>query len=192
MRPSIAMLAGTLACTTPALAQSDAAAETQAARALAGQLVQQLGGTLKAELAANGPEGAIGVCKDAAPAIAGTLSRQSGAKVARVSLRTRNAMLGSPDAWEQAVLAEFDKRAAAGEKLDAMEHAEFVDEPAGRYFRYLKAIPVQPMCLACHGTAETIPEGVKRRLAADYPNDRATGYAPGQIRGAVTIKKPVN
>lgn len=192
MRRSIAMLAGALACTTTTLAQSDLEVETQAARALAGQLVQQLGGTLKAELAANGPEGAIGVCKDAAPAIAGNLSRQSGAKVARVSLRARNAMLGSPDAWEQAVLATFDRRAAAGEKLDAMEHAEFVDEPAGRYFRYLKAIPVQPMCLACHGTTENIPEAVKRKLAADYPNDRATGYAPGQIRGAVTVKKPLN
>lgn len=192
MQRTIAMLAGAFACFQPALAQSDLGAETQAARALAGQLVQQLGGTLKAELAANGPEGAIGVCKDAAPAIAGNLSRQSGSKVARVSLRTRNALLGSPDAWEQAVLAEFDRRAAAGEKADAMEHAEFVDEPAGRYFRYLKAIPVQPLCLACHGTAETIPEGVKRKLAADYPNDRAIGYTPGQIRGAVTVKKPVN
>lgn len=192
MQRTIAMLAGALACIQPATAQSDLGAETQAARALAGQLVQQLGTTLKTELAANGPEGAIGVCKDAAPAIAGNLSRQSGAKVARVSLRTRNPLLGSPDAWEQTVLTDFDRRAAAGEKADAMEHAELVDEPAGRYFRYLKAIPVQPLCLACHGTAETIPEGVQRKLAADYPNDRARGYTPGQIRGAVTIKKPVN
>lgn len=192
MKRLIAVCAGVLACVAPALAQSDLERETQAARALSAQLVQQLGATLKAELGTNGPEGAIGVCKDAAPTIAGNLSRQSGAKVARVSLRTRNAMLGTPDPWEQTVLAGFDQRVAAGEKPETMEHAEFVDEPAGRYFRYLKAIPVQPMCLACHGTADNIPEPVKRKLAADYPNDRATGYAPGQIRGAVTVKKPLN
>lgn len=192
MKHLLAVCAGVLACAAPALAQSDLERETQAARALSAQLVQQLGATLKAELGTNGPEGAIAVCKDAAPAIAGNLSRQSGARVARVSLRTRNAMLGTPDAWEQTVLADFDRRVAAGEKPEAMEHAEFVDEPAGRYFRYLKAIPVQPMCLACHGATDSIPEGVKRKLAADYPNDRATGYAPGQIRGAVTVKKPSN
>jgi len=30
---------------------------------------------------------------------------------------------------------------------------------------------------------------VKARLAGDYPHDRATGYALGQIRGAVSIKQ---
>lgn len=192
MRLAAAALPILLAICTPVRAQSDLERETQAARALAGQLVQPLGATLKAELAANGPEGAIGVCREVAPSIAGKLSLQSGSKVARVSLRTRNAMLGAPDAWEQTALAEFDRRAAAGDKPETLERAEFVDEPAGRYFRYLKAIPVQPMCLACHGPAETISDGVKAKLAADYPNDRATGYAPGQIRGAVTVKKPLN
>jgi hypothetical protein len=174
------------------MAQSDLDGETRAARTLAGQLLQPLGATLKAELAASGPEGAIGVCKLVAPEIAGNLSRQSGSKVARVSLRTRNPMLGTPDAWEQAVLADFDRKAAAGDKPEALERAEFVDEPAGRFFRYMKAIPVQPMCLACHGAVENIPEGVRQKLALDYPKDRATGYAPGQIRGAVSVKKPLD
>lgn len=191
MRPAFAVLPILLAVGAPALAQSDLDRETQAARATASQLVQLLGATLKAELAANGPEGAIGVCRDAAPAIAGKLSRDSGSRVARVSLRTRNALLGTPDAWEQTVLAEFDRRTAAGDKPEALEHAEFVDEPAGRYFRYLKAIPVQPMCLACHGPAQGIPAAVQVKLATDYPNDRATGYTPGQVRGAVTVKKPL-
>jgi hypothetical protein len=191
MRHAYAVLPIIFAIGNPALAQADLDRETQAARALAGQLVQQLGATLKAQLAASGPDGAIGVCRQAAPDIAGNLSRQSGSKVARVSLRTRNAMLGAPDAWEQAVLAQFDRRAAAGEKPETLEHAAFVDEPAGRYFRYLKAIGVQPMCLACHGTSDDISDTVKGQLAAEYPNDRATGYSAGQVRGAVTVKKPL-
>ena len=41
------------------------------------------------------------------------------------------------------------------------------------------------------GSAETIPANVAAKLATEYPRDRATGYAPGQIRGAVTVKKPL-
>jgi hypothetical protein len=162
-----------------------------ASRQAASQLLQRLGAELRAELAKGGPDGAVAVCKQIAPDIAGDISRRNGWRVARVSLRTRNPMLGQPDAWEQNVLAEFDRRAAAGEKPDQIEFAQTVDEPQGRYYRYMKAIPVQPLCLTCHGTEATVPDSVKERLKADYPHDRAVGYAAGQIRGAVTIKRPV-
>ena len=152
---------------------------TAQARQWATQLVQQTGAALKKALAASGPEGAIGVCKQVAPEIAGNISRENGVRVARVSLRVRNAVLGHPDAWEQGVLADFDRRAAAGEKSDAIERAEVVSEPAGRYFRYMKAIPVQPMCLACHGAPEALAPTIAEKLAADYPKDRATGYVAG-------------
>ena len=48
-----------------------------------------------------------------------------------MSLKTRNPLLGTPDAWEQAVLAEFDRRAAAGEKPETLEYSETVTEPQG-------------------------------------------------------------
>jgi hypothetical protein len=168
---------------------NDTEAAAAQARGWATQLVQQTGAALKKALADSGPEGAIGVCKQVAPEIAGNLSRENGVRVARVSLKVRNAVLGHPDAWEQAVLADFDRRAAAGEKPEAMERAEIVSEPAGRYFRYMKAIPTQPMCLACHGAPEALPPSIVEKLAAEYPKDRATGYAVGQIRGAVTVKR---
>ena len=163
-----------------------------ASRAVSAQLIQQLGAQLKQELAKGGPEGAIGVCSEAAPAIAGQLSRRSGARVARVSLKTRNPLLGTPDAWEQAVLVEFDRRVAAGEKPETLEYSETVIEPQGRYFRYMKAIPVQPLCLTCHGTDAMIAPEVAQRLQREYPHDRARGYTVGQIRGAVTVKRPLD
>jgi uncharacterized protein DUF3365 len=168
---------------------ADTEALTGAGRAAAGQLTQQLGAELRKELAAGGPESAIGVCKELAPQIAGRLSRESGGRVARVSLKTRNPLLGTPDVWEQTVLADFERRVAAGEKPETLEHAELVSEPAGRYFRYMKAIPVQPLCLACHGSPEGISEAVKASLRQEYPHDRAVGYSVGQIRGAVTVKQ---
>jgi len=169
----------------------DADALLAASRETAGQLIQQLGAQLRAELAKSGPEGAVAVCKNMAPELAGRLSRETGWRVSRVSLKTRNPLLGSPDAWEQRGLEEFDRRVAAGEKAETLEVAEVVEEPSGRYYRYMKALPVQPLCLTCHGTAETIPPDVQQRLRVEYPNDRATGYRAGQVRGAVTVKRPL-
>lgn len=165
--------------------------ETAEARTLANQLIQELGAELKQQLSAVGPAGAIGVCKDLAPRLAGNLSRQTGYKVSRVSLRARNAMIGQPDAWEQRGLLQFDQRVTLGETADGMERVEFVEEPQGRYFRYLRALPTQPLCVSCHGDAAALGEDVKARLTSEYPKDKAVGYRAGTIRGAVSIKKPL-
>jgi hypothetical protein len=175
---------------TAALAE-DTAPLVTSSRQAAGKLIQELGAQLREELAKGGPEGAVVVCQKTAPDIAARISRETGWRVSRVSLKPRNPLLGSPDPWEQKTLAEFDRRAAAGEKSEALEFGEIVDEPAGRFFRYLKAIPVQPLCLTCHGTPETMDPGVRKRLWLEYPHDRATGYSAGQIRGGVTIKQPL-
>lgn len=175
---------------SPALAD-DLAQYQEQARATAQSLLKQLGGELQKEMKANGPASAIKVCKEQAPAIASELSRKNGEKVARVSLKVRNPLVGTPDAWEQKVLADFDQKAAAGAKPETLEAAEIVTEPQGRYFRYMKAIPTGAVCLACHGPADKISQEVKAQLATEYPHDKATGYSEGQIRGAITIKRPL-
>jgi hypothetical protein len=178
-----------------ALAPADAAdpaAMNAEARNAALTLQKTLAGKLLAAISAGGPESAIGVCETLAPAAAGDISREKGWRITRVSLKVRNPVLGTPDAWEQRVLADFDARAARGEKSDALEAGEVVSEPQGRYFRYAKALPVIPLCTGCHGVPEAISAGVKERLAKEYPHDRATGYREGQIRGAISIKRPLD
>lgn len=160
--------------------------------AVAEALMKELSGALQAQLAAGGPVEAVNVCTELAPAIAGRLSRETGWRVTRVGTRVRNPLLGTPDAWEARVLAEFEARAAAGEPLAGMSFAEQVEEPGGRFQRYLRAIPVQPACLACHGPPETLAAPVAEALRARYPHDRATGYLAGQLRGAVSIKQPLD
>lgn len=189
MKLQLCATASLLALSALPAAADDLAKYQEESRKAAQGFMQQLGGELKKEMSANGPESAIKVCKTLAPTIANELSNRNGWKVARVSLKPRNPLLGTPDAWEQKVLADFDQRAAKGEKPEAMEFSEVVAEPQGKYFRYMKALPVQPVCLTCHGAPGDIPEGVKARLAAEYPHDKATGYGAGQIRGAITIKR---
>lgn len=177
----------------PGLATAADQLETyrQDSRAIVGPFMQQLMAENKKAITEGGPESAVKVCKDIAPKLAGDISRQQGIKLTRVSLKVRNPMLGTPDAWEQKMLKSFEKRAAKGEKTDAMEAAEIVSEPGGKYFRYMKAITLQPGCVACHGVPESISESTRARLAEEYPHDQATGYEPGQIRGAVSLKRPL-
>lgn len=161
------------------------------ARAAAKSLVTQLGGKLKTEMEASGPEAAIGVCTTAAPKIAADLSKQTGWQVGRVGTRVRNPASGTPDAWNAKALAAFSERMKQGEKPDAMELAEVVTEPSGKYLRYAKAIALQAKCVACHGSPTDISAKVKARLQAEYPNDKATGYSEGELRGAVVVKRPL-
>lgn len=159
-------------------------------RAVVTEFAARLGAELQKEMKAGGPASAIKVCRDAAPAIASELSRKTGWKVSRVSLKTRNAALGMPDAWEQKVLAEYVGRLGK-EKAADLEYAEIVEEPQGRFYRYMKAIPTQGACLRCHGGEDAVPPDVRAALKAEYPHDRAVGYAPGQLRGGFSIKRPL-
>jgi len=167
-------------------------ARVEAAKVVTGDFLKQLGGTMKREMKAGGPTAAMKVCRDVAPGIANDVSLEKGWKVTRVGTRVRNPMLGLPDVWEQSVLQDFDKRAAKGEKFDAMSYFEVVEEPAGKSLRYMKAIGAAPQCMVCHGSAEQIAEPVRAQLKTMYPYDRAVGYKPGDLRGAVSIKQPLD
>lgn len=175
----------------PAHANDAAALEAlqSEARRAAMRLLEQIRGEINRELEQTGPIRGITVCKYSAPEISASISRQTGMRVTRVSLRPRNRVLGEPDVWEQKHLLDFEKRLAKGEKVETLEASQVVSEPTGRYYRYLKAIPVGQACLACHGPVAGIPEGVKAQLAVDYPYDRAVNYQQGQVRGAVSVKK---
>jgi hypothetical protein len=171
---------------------ADMQARVEAAKAAAGDFLKQLGGAMKREMQAGGPTAAMKVCRDVAPGIANDISLDNGWKVVRVGTRVRNPMLGLPDTWEQRVLQDFQRRAAEGEGFDTMTHYEVVEEPGGRSLRFMKAIGVAPQCLMCHGSTEQIAEPLRVQLQTLYPHDRAVGYRAGDLRGAVSIKQPLD
>jgi len=190
-RWSLAALA--LLTALPAARASDEAlrAQTDEARKATGELVTQVRGELLKAIESSGPLRAIVVCKYTVPEISSSVSRKYGARVTRVSLRPRNPALGWADSWEQGALLNFEQRLARGEKPEALEHAEIVTEPAGRFFRYARALPQAPVCMHCHGPAEQISDAIRAQLANEYPHDKAVGTVVGAVRGAVTFKKPL-
>lgn len=155
------------------------------AREIVSRFAGELKPQLKQAMEAGGPVHAIEVCSERAPEIAERLSRQTGWTVKRVSLKPRNREKGTPDAWERDVLESFDQRQSAGEPPTALEHAGLNQG----YFRYMKAQPVEPLCLTCHG--ETLASPVQQALGTAYPEDSATGYSLGEIRGAFSLKAPL-
>ena len=175
------------------LAQRDSHADRHhAAEQVSQQLIKQLGSHLKKEMQSNGPIKAITVCKDIAPEIANELSLKNGWRVTRVSSKPRNALLGTADKWESETLASFELRASKGEHFSNMSKAEVTVEAGKSYYRFMKPLTVKPVCLMCHGNEEQISPAVKSQLDLLYPYDQAKDYKIGDLRGAISIKQPMN
>jgi hypothetical protein len=140
-----------------------------------------------------GPVNAIGVCAEIAPAIASDISRETGWMVRRVTTRTRNP-LGTPEDWELEQLRKFERDLNKNKPATELEAYRIKRESGDReYFRYISGILIPPPdvapCVACHGDPNSIDPAIKEILAEEYPHDRATGYAPGDLRGAFTVKR---
>jgi hypothetical protein len=68
------------------------------------------------------------------------------------------------------------------------EYVEVIDEGGQKYLRYMKPLVALPLCINCHGPKENISADVKTILAEKYPEDRATGFLVGDLRGAISVK----
>jgi hypothetical protein len=174
-----------LAAAVVALPYAAAQDDPRAARSreLATALQQELGARLTAAIASGGPVSAIGVCNVEAPGIAERLSTSAGARVGRTALKVRNPA-NAPDAAARATLESF----AAAWRPDASAPPERFMLAADGSARYMRAIPTQPLCVVCHGTA--IAPDVAAAIAARYPSDAATGFEAGDLRGAFVIDWP--
>ncbi len=157
------------------------------ARAISMELAGKLKAQLEAALKEGGPQAALGICNTVAPEIAAEVSERLGGRVGRTALKVRNPK-NAPDAFETDVLKRFAEEMSQGADGSKLEHAEIVETDGVRTFRYMKAIPMaaQP-CAACHGQA-VAPE-LMRSIRNLYPEDQATGFRPGDLRGAFTIVK---
>jgi hypothetical protein len=189
LRPARALLAASLCLFGLAASAADDAAWVGDARKVAMSVPPKLLSTLSAAVEKGGPEGAIAVCRDEAPKLARAASEESGWRIRRVSLKPRNPKAVADD-WERAVLQDFDRRAAAGESPATLEKAEVVVVGGQAVQRYMRALPVQPMCLACHGPSAGLSPTVAAQLQALYPADQGVGYRVGELRGAMTLQRP--
>lgn len=178
----------------PAPASQKAADDAEALTAEARALTDRFGAQLKAKLLegiqSEGPAHAIAVCQEEAPGIAKAMS-MDGWTIGRTAPRVRNPD-NAPSDWQQRGLAHFQRTIAGANPpadIGTLEWHEVVERDGGRELHYMRAIPMGGLCSGCHGPAEELDAAVREQLAARYPEDRATGFAVGQLRGAFVVTK---
>ncbi|MFA5898281.1 MAG: DUF3365 domain-containing protein [Hyphomicrobium sp.] len=172
------------------LVRSEEATDANAASlATARAAIKGLGENLKTQLVAaiksGGPVSAVGVCRVIAPAIAADQSKAHGVSVRRTALKVRN-QSNAPDDFERRVLEDFVRQIKDGADPAKLEHSEVVSQSGGRVFRYMKAIPTAAApCLTCHGS--NLEPSLKTEINRLYPDDQATGFSAGDLRGAFSV-----
>ena len=127
---------------------------------------------------AEGPVQAISACQVRAPEIATALSLD-GINLGRTSHRLRNPANSSPE-WVSPILEAYISSSA--------DRAPRVVPLPNKRFGYVEPILLQPLCLTCHG--ETLAPEVAASINELYPEDRATGFKVGDLRGVFWIEFP--
>lgn len=130
---------------------------------------------LKDELGKGGARGALSVCHDEASAIAEKVAKEQGVALGRTSHALRNPANAAP-AWAASTVAS-----AEGRKVGTAGLRVF-DLGSGRV-GVLRPIGFAEACAACHGAPDAMAADVRTALASLYPQDRAVGFAPGDLRG---------
>lgn len=146
-----------------------------AAAPLAQQLAAKLLAALKQARASGDTAGALSVCRQIAPTVAAELST-GGFSLRRIGTRVRNTATNTPTSGQARVLAGLTR-----------EQPVFVGELDGT-MTWMRAIFIPgTACLGCHGSAEQLDPTVRARLTELYPDDAATDYAVGDLRGAFVV-----
>lgn len=132
-------------------------------------LVEKLTGRLFEAMGQGGPAGAIAICSKEARPLAEEIGKVNGVRIGRVGVRLRNEANRAPT-WAQ----EF-----VDQKTSEPQFVVLSNEKAAAFL----PIKLQATCTMCHGTPDQISPEVKERLSQLYPNDQATGFQEGDLRG---------
>lgn len=139
------------------------------ARAAKKALGQNLMKTLSSAIEGGRFEQGVKACKEAAPQVQNMVSSEHGVELGRTSFKVRNPD-NRPRDWAQPFV---EARVA--------EDVVLVHEDGS--LATLSPISMKEVCSNCHGPAEAIPPEVKKILAEAYPEDQATGFEVGELRG---------
>ena len=149
---------------------------TQIALAAKDEMFRTLIAKLLDAVGRDGPVGAIEICGKEAPKIADRIGKQFDVQIGRTSFKLRNSKNLPPD-WAKPLLE------------DKPTEPRFVDLP-DNHTGALFPIMLKIQCLACHGPTEQISPDVKAQLDRLYPDDQATGFDEGDLRGWFWVDVP--
>lgn len=140
------------------------------------EMFQTLSAKLLEAMGQGGPATAIEICSKEAPKVAEKIGAKFGVQIGRTSFKLRNSKNSPPD-WVKPVIE------------DRPVEARFVDLPDG-HTGAVFPIMLKVQCLVCHGPRDQIADQVQNQLSRLYPDDQATGFSEGELRGWFWVNVP--
>ena len=155
------------------------------ARDAAGSAFQALSAELGQAIADGGTVAAIPICSDKAGGLLKGVAEERGLLLLRVSDRPRNVAHAAAPADLEAMESFRATLSGGASPVPSVLPAE-----DGSMVVRLPIVLNQPLCLQCHGGADDISPETRKVIAARYPEDRATGYELGELRGIWRVTVP--
>jgi len=159
---------------------------------VAGEAFQVLSGQLMGAMAKGGPTHAIDFCSTRALGLTSAVGSSNRVGLQRVTHAARNpANLANP--LEQELIARFQAEMRAGTNLPPVPPAPVIRTNAsGARVFYAPIVLSNPLCLQCHGApGREIASATAEAIGQKYPQDRATGFRMGDLRGLWKVEFPV-
>lgn len=178
------MIGATLFSCNPSLSEQDKERFLAKGDSITMESQKVLLANVAGQIQRNGVPNAVDFCNIKAIHITDSLSKNKNVEITRLSDKNRNpnnAIANAIDekAWQQLVTLMKENTQP--------KHLILEDKDAVYYY---KAIPLgMPTCLACHGNKQNEISAETLAVIQDkYPNDKATGYEMGQLRGMWRVK----
>ncbi len=149
------------------------------------ELALLTGKTLKGELMSaiqrGGVQEAINYCNVNALALTDSISKNKQVTIQRVAERNRNPE-NKLDDTSQEVFDSMKQAIQAGKKPEPI-----IVSSANKHV-FFAPIRLEGACLSCHGTEDQIGKENLAIIQSHYPNDKAVGFQPGDLRGMWRIE----
>ena len=125
----------------------------------------------------------VNFCHDNAIKLTDSIGAAHHVVIKRTSFKLRNPD-NKPDIDEEAVLNEYAKNLEAHKPMEPV-----VLKDSEGFVHFYAPIKVKQACLQCHGVpGKDIHEDVYKVIKQKYPDDKATGFKAGDLRGIWDIK----
>lgn len=141
-------------------------------------LFNELSTRLLAAMSNGGPAKAIEVCSKLAPKLAKEVGEQHQVSIGRTAVRLRNEN-NRPPAWAEPLLKDLPTKPVVQDLKNGSTGVLF-------------PILLKVQCRTCHGPDDKIASEIRTELTGLYPNDKATGFQEGDLRGWFWVEVPAD
>lgn len=178
------LFVGVISCTVSTkLSKEDQEKHLSKGKEICQKSFALLSGNLGAQMKQGGPSQALPFCNLRAIPLTEEIAKQEQVTIKRVAKLYRNEE-NKPNSEALGIINKYETALKKGEELTPV----LISSPSGKP-QFFAPIMINKKCLACHGTVGLeVSQKTDSLIKILYPNDLATGYKIGDLRGVWSIK----